>query len=104
MRGAKPRRDSASAAATPPMPPPIKAMRSGRMRPSMQCNDSGYVAYGLDFQPAIHRGAAGLHARTRRQRFGTGEITAIDSVELFLLALVFEPDNHFEQAIHVGAG
>ena len=47
-----------------------------------------HVADGLDLEPAIHRRAAGLHAGARRQRLLAGEVAAVDSVELLLLALV----------------
>src|SRR5262245_51841230 len=46
---------------------------------------SRHVADRLDFEGAIHRSAAGLHARARRQRLLAGEIAAIDAVELFRL-------------------
>src|SRR5215813_4245024 len=63
-----------------------------------------HVADRVDFEPAVHRGATGLHARARGQRSGAAEIAAVDAVEFFLLALVPEPHDHLEQAIHVRAG
>src|SRR4051794_12179308 len=86
----------------PPMPPPIKAIRKGRERWSMSAT-SGHVADGLDLEAAIHRGAPRLHARARGQCLGAGKVASIDAVELFLLALVLEPDDDLEQAVHVGA-
>src|SRR5262249_56952883 len=62
-----------------------------------------HVADGIDLEAAIHRRASGLHARARRQHCGAAEIATVDAVELLLLALVLEPHDHLEQAIHVGA-
>src|SRR5215212_1007904 len=63
-----------------------------------------HVADRLDLEPAIERGPPGLHARARRQRLLAAEVAPVDAVELLLLALVLQPDDNLEQAVHVGAG
>src|SRR3546814_9927453 len=62
------------------------------------------MADGVDLQPAVEGRGARLDACARRQRFGAAEIRAVDRVERRLLLLVAQPDRHFQEIVHAGAG
>src|SRR5262249_31012195 len=64
---------------------------------------SRHIPDRLDLEPAVERRAAGLHARAGRQHCRVLEVAAIDAVEFLLLALVLEPDDDLEKAVHVRA-
>src|ERR1700694_4112151 len=63
-----------------------------------------HIADRLDFEPAVHRGAPGLDARPRGQVFAAREIRPVDPIELLGVALIAQPHDDFQQAIHVRAG
>src|SRR5262245_46009055 len=74
---------------------PVSEIRArNAIRMQQACKVSRHVADCLDLEAAVQRRAAGLHAGARRQRLGATEVAAVDAVELFLLALVLEPDDH----------
>src|SRR5262249_11065724 len=80
-----------------PMPAPFWLFPA--RRPAM-CALLRHVADRLDLEPAVERSAAGLDARPGGQRLAAAEIAAVDAIESLGVALVAQPHDDLQQAIH----
>src|SRR5262249_54110031 len=81
----------------------LPALRRALARCSCVRDLPRHIADRLDLETAVEGRPAGLDARPRGQRLAAAEIAAVDAVELLGVALVAQPYDDLEQAIHVRA-